>query len=134
MSALAEALVAAQRRALTALQSAFVAGRMTRDEAISAMNLMGVADAVEQDRLIYALAVIRDLGAPMPSEPPAANGEPAEKKPEPASAAQIAYITKLVKDKQVSAPDLPLSKAQAHEIIDALQDGSYDATKWSVPF
>jgi hypothetical protein len=31
-------------------------------------------------------------------------------------------------------PGLPLTKAQAHEIIDTLKAGTYDAGKWSVPF
>src|SRR5207247_1555813 len=110
----------------------YVAGKLDRNGAGTCLNLIGLNDEVDQDRLFFALDMIRDYGAQLPAEP--SNGEPAIKKPEPASNAQLAYIAKLVKDKQVTGPDQPLTKEQAHEIIDSLQAGSYDAAKWTVPF
>jgi len=47
---------------------------------------------------------------------------------------QLAFIDRLCDEKQVIRPDGPLSKAQASEIIDSLQAGTYDPGKWSVPF
>lgn len=35
---------------------------------------------------------------------------------------------------QVVRPDGPLSKTQASEIIDSLQNGSYEPDTWTVPF
>jgi hypothetical protein len=132
MSALAEALVAAQRRALQAVEKQYVAGKLDHDGACTCLNLIGLNDEVDQDRLFSALDMIRDYGAPLPTEPRPANSEP--KKPEPASDAQLAYIARLVKDKVAVAPDLPVTKAQAHEIIDTLQTDTYDAAKWTIPF
>ena len=130
MSALAEALVAAQRRALAAMEKAYVAGRLTDEEFGLQLDAMGLADDVDTDRLLVSLAVIRDLGAQPPAEP--ANG--GEKVPDKASDAQLALIAKLVQEKNVAAPDLPLTKVDAHAIIDSLKSGSYDAAKWTVPF
>jgi hypothetical protein len=140
VSALAEALVAAQRRALAALEKSYVHSPLTaeeldgeKDRVRAIMDAIGCTDTVEQGQLFAALDVIRATGAQLPSEPkPANGGEP--KKPEPASDAQLAFIAKLVKDKQVQPPDTPLTKAEAHEIIDTLQAGTYDAAKWTVPF
>lgn len=132
MSALADALVAAQRRALDAMSKQYAAGKIDGPEAREVMNKIGLSDEVDQDRLLYALDTIAVYGAPLPSEPKPANGEP--KKPEPASDAQLAFVAKLVKDKQAAPPDLPITKAQAHEIIDTLQAGTYDAAKWTIPF
>lgn len=131
MSALAEALVAAQRRALQALEKQYVAGKLDHDGACTCLNLIGLTDTVDQDRLFFALDMIRDYGAQLPSEP-TNGGEP--KPPEPASDAQLALIADLVKRKNVPAPDLPLTKVDASAIISSLQAGTYDPAKWTVPF
>ena len=130
MSALAEALVAAQRRALQATEKAYVAGALTRDEAVTELNAFGLTDEVDIVYLLAALDVVRLRGAALPAEP--ANG--GEKVPDKASDAQLALIAKLVKDKNVAAPELPITKQDAHVIIDTLKNGTYDAAKWSVPF
>lgn len=130
MSALAEALVAAQRRALSAMEKQYAAGRIDRETLLERLTAVGLTDDVDSDRLLAALDVIRDYGAALPSEPVAAT----EKKTEPATDAQLALIAKLVQEKHVASPDLPLTKAQAHEIIDTLKQGSYDADKWRVQF
>jgi hypothetical protein len=131
VSALAEALVAAQRRALSAMEKAYVAGKLEPDTVREKLTAIGLTDDVDADRLLAALDLIREYGAPLPNEP-TPNGEP--RKPEPATDAQLALIAKLVKEKQAQGPDLPVTKQQAHEIIDTLKAGSYDAAKWTVPF
>lgn len=134
MSALAEALVAAQRRALSAMEKQLVAGRIETEEAVALMENMGLTDAVDQGRLLVALDAIRSYGAALPSEQ--TNGAAEKKDPatEIATDAQLALIAKLVKEKRAASPDLPLTKAQAHEVIDTLKAGTYDPVKWSVPF
>lgn len=138
MSALAEALVAAQRRALAALQKTYVHSPLTpeeldteKDRVRQIMDAIGCTDTVEQGQLFAALDVIRATGAALPAEP-TNGGEP--KPPEPASDAQLARIADLVKRKNVPAPDLPLTKVDASAIISALQAGTYDPSKWSGPF
>jgi hypothetical protein len=138
VSALAEALAAAQRRALAALQKSYVHSPLTPEEldaekerVRAVLDAIGCTDTVEQGQLFAALDVIRATGAALPSEP-TNGGEP--KPPEPASGAQLAFIAKLVKETKATPPDLPVTKAQAHEIIDTLQAGTYDAAKWTVPF
>jgi hypothetical protein len=131
VSALAEALVAAQRRALTAMEKQYVAGKIDVPDAQNIMNGIGLTDEVDQDRLLVALGVIREYGAALPSEP--VNGA-TEKPTDKATDAQLALIARLVKEKNVSGPDLPVGKLQAHEIIDSLKAGTYDQTKWTVPF
>lgn len=135
MSALAEALVAAQRRALTATQKAYVAGVLERSDAVAELNTYGLTDDVDIGYLLSACDVIRARGAGLPSEPtPAANGEPASKKPEPASQPQLDLIQRLIGEKGAQHPDLPLTKAEAHEVIDTLKAGTYDYAKWALPF
>ncbi len=132
VSALAEALVAAQRRALSAIEKQYAAGKIDRDAAIATMNAIGCQDDVDQDRLLWSLTVIRDYGAQLPAEP--SNGESTPKKPDPATDAQLSLIARLVKEQNVTGPDLPITKQQAHEVIDTLKAGTYDAAQWSVPF
>lgn len=131
MSALAEALVAAQRRALQALEKQYAAGKLEPEDVRDKLVAVGLTDDVDADRLIAALDLIRDYGAPLPSEP--TNG--VEKPPEKATQAQRDLIKRLVVEKQVPAPDYePLTKQDAHAIIDALKSGTYDPAKYSVPF
>jgi hypothetical protein len=130
VSALADALVAAQRRALAAVEKQYAAGKLEADDVRSKLSDIGLTDDVDADRLIAALDMIREYGAALPSEP--TNG--AAKQPEKATDAQLALIAKLVSEKNVTGPDLPVTKAQAHEIIDGLKNGSYDPASWRVPF
>jgi hypothetical protein len=130
MSALADALVAAQRRALAAVEKQYAAGKLEADDVRAKLADIGLTDDVDADRLIAALDMIREYGAALPSEP--TNGG-AGKPPEKATDAQLALIAKLVSEKNVTGPDLPVTKAQAHEIIDGLKNGSYDPATWRVP-
>jgi hypothetical protein len=82
VSALAEALVAAQRRALSAMEKQYVAGKLDPETAVETMDAIGCTDEIDQGRLLSALDVIGKYGAQLPSEP-TNGGEP--KPPEPAS-------------------------------------------------
>jgi hypothetical protein len=127
VSALADALVAAQSRAVAALGKQYVGGQMDADALRAALDSIGMTDPTDTARWVAALDIITATGAVVPHE----NGA---RKDEPATEAQVKLIGSLAESKQVPMPTLPLSKAQAHEIIDTLKAGTYDAGKWSVPF
>lgn len=132
---LAEALVAAQRRALAALEKAYVADKLDAETVRDKLVMIGLPDEVDADRLLSALDLIREHGAPLPTEP--ANGaEP--KPPEKATANQVAYVQKLLTEKQqtpLAEQDLRnLSKDKASELIDSLLKGTYDPSVWDVAF
>ena len=131
MSALADALVAAQRRALAAVEKQYAAGKLEADAVREQLDAIGLSDTVDVDRLLAALDLIRDYGATLPGEPAPSNGKPETEK---ATDAQLTLIARLVKEKQQPPPDGPLTKAEAHEIIDTLKAGTYDAGRWHAPF
>jgi hypothetical protein len=109
----------------------YAAGHIDDEAAVLLMDGIGATDDVDQAHLLAALAVIRESGAELPAEPKPTNGE---KPSDPATDAQLALIARLVKEKSAAAPDLPLTKADAHEVIDTLKAGTYDGAKWTVPF
>ena len=130
MTALADALTAAQTRAVAALGKQYVGGTMDEDAVRMALASIGLEDQTDTNRWLSALDVIRETGAAMPRE----NGA-TEKPPEPMTPAQRSLIERLVQEKNVAAPDLEQrTKAEAHEIIDSLKAGTYDPVKWSIPF
>ena len=132
MSALAEALLAAQRQAVASLSKAYVGNHVDPEEFHSALDRIGLRDAVDQGLLVEALRVLKTYGG----EAPKATGQTAEsrKAPEQASDAQRKYIADLCKQKNVEPPDVIVSKEQAHEIIEALKAGTYNADAYTVPF
>ena len=136
MTALADALVAAQRRALAAAEKHFVAGRIDADELTALLDAMGLTDAVDQERLIASLSAIQLYGAAMPSTP--ANG--AEKPPEKATQAQRDRVKRdlvpLVGEDAAGAiaTDPALTTPQASEIIDSVRAGTFNLEAWAVPF
>lgn len=136
MSALADALVAAQRRALAATQKAYVAGHINHEDAVAEINAYGLTDQVDIDFLLASLDVVRLRGAELPAE---GNGTPAQTD-SPATDAQRARVYRdLEKTRgqdiaQAVSREPSLTKAQASEIIDSIAKGSYDAAKWEVPF
>ena len=139
MSALSDALAAAQARALSQLGKTYVASPLDAAELDSEaerlyglLEAIGCTDHVEQKQLLAAWNVLRATGGTVPAE--AAPSQEHRAKDEPASDAQLAYIAKLVKDSGVPAPDLPLSKARASEVIETIKAGTYDPVKWAVPF
>lgn len=127
MTALSEALEAAQRRALAALQKAYVAGQIEAEPMVSKLALAGITDPVEIAHLLATLDVLKEWGAPPPVE---TNG----KQDEPITERQKEFLTKLVHEKQVPYPDKALTKERASEAINELQAGTYDPDKWTVPF
>jgi hypothetical protein len=128
MSALAEALLAAQRAAIGAASKAFVAGTLTESDLFELLDDIGARDTVEQAQLLASLHALQRFGS---SAPAATNGTPEN---ETATDAQLRYINKLVEERGVVAPEVALTKAQASEIIEQLKAGTYDADKWVIPF
>lgn len=131
MTALSEALEAAQTRAVAVLAKQYVGGTIGDGQVHDSLTAIGLTDDVDARRWLEALDVIRDGGGEAPAE---ANGKP---KSEPATEAQTRFIGKLLDEKAISPddfPNKPLSKEDAHEVISSLQAGSYDPSKWTVPF
>jgi hypothetical protein len=135
MSALAEALLAAQRQAIGALSKAYVASNEDGDyragKLEAELNAMGCTDKVEQAQLLSALDVLREHGAPAPRathEPQRSSENDLE------TEAQRKLIAKLADDRGTTAPDYKLTKANASKVIEELKAGTYDPDSWSVPF
>ena len=133
MSALAEALVAAQRQAVSSLTKVYVAGAFEDDGdagLLAQLERIGLNDPVDAGYLRECLDVLRTYGGALP----APNGKPAPET-EKASDKQLGLIADLCKWKNLPAPDTAaLTKAQASEIIDSIDQGTYDPAKWSIPF
>ena len=129
MTPLSDALTAAQKRALTALEKAYVAGALEPEGLSAALNACGISDPVDIDYLTECLNVLNAWGAAVPAEP---NGKP---KDEPASAKQLQLIGSLCREQKLEQPDYTgLTKVNASEIINEIQAGKYDPAKWKVPF
>ena len=128
MIALAEALAAAQAKALSALQKAYVRDAITVEQFIARMTEIGCTDTVDQSLLLAALDTLKEHGQ---TEPAYTEKRQSEKPTD----AQISYIGKLADERGFTAPDLAgVTRAQASEIIDSLRNGSYDPAKWEIPF
>lgn len=132
MSALAEALVAAQRRALASLEKAYAAGQIEADPLLDKLALCGINDPVDLAHLLASLDVIREWGAAVPAEP--TNGT----EPKKATEGQVSYIVDLLKrgnHAPLAEQDLrALSFDRASKLIDALKGGTYNPDEWDVPF
>ena len=127
MTALADALQAAQARAVQALGKQYVGGA-TDVEAVSAsLDAIGLTDTVDKTRWLAALDIIRATGGEAPSEQ-----KPVEAKP--ATDKQLAFIRKLADEKHTVEPNKPLTTETASQVIEALQAGTYDPDEWTVPF
>jgi hypothetical protein len=132
VSALAEALVAAQRRSLATLEKAYVAGAIEAEPMIEAMEACGITDAVDRAFLIASLDVLKEWGVAAPTMTERVARENGE--PEKASDKQLDFIRKLAGERKVEAPNRALTKVEASDAIKQLQDGTYDVQKWTVPF
>jgi len=136
MSALAEALVAAQRRALGVLEKAYVAGAFEDDRMREQLDAIGLTDAVDHDYLIRALDVLRAYGGTLPSEPKGNGGE--AKPTEKMTDAQASYIDKLWQERGGKPGDKPiltgLSKEDASRLINQLKTNTYNVADWDIPF
>lgn len=138
MTPLSDALQASQSAALAALARSYVRGPLGASEdateALAASLLpLGLTDELEAAQWIACLTVLRELGG----EPPKANGQrpySERRETEQATEAQWSLIRRMADDKGVTAPDGPLTRPQASQVIDELRDGSYSPDKWSVPF
>jgi len=130
MSPLSEALTAAQRSALAALEKAYVAGKIEPDAMTEALAGVGISDPVDTAFLLAALDVLREWGVAAPN----LTERVTEAKVEPASEKQWALIRRLCSEKGVPEPDTTLTKATASQVIDEIQKGTYDPAKHSVPF
>lgn len=129
MTPLSDALTAAQRRALAAVEKAYVAGHIEAEPAAEVLEACGITDPVDRAFLFASLDVLREWGAPVPAEPEA-------KPEEPISDKQKDFIVDLCNRNNIDPPNLwdGLTKVQGSEIIGSLQKGTYDSEKWSVPF
>jgi hypothetical protein len=130
MTALSDALTAAQRSALAALEKAYVA------EKIDADAFHEITDQVDQAFLVASLDVLKEWGvtAPTMTERVAReNGEPKK-----ATEGQVKFITDLLKRGNhgpLDEGDLrALTFDRASQLIDALKSGSYNPDEWAVPF
>ena len=136
MTALADALVAGQRRAVAAIEKQYTAGKIEAETVRERLDLIGLTDTVDQDRLVAALDTIMEYGAALPAEPTT----PAERPPERATQAQRDRIkrdvAKLHGDDAAAAvaSEPSLTKGQASEIIDSIVKGTFNLEKWYVPF
>lgn len=127
MTALADALAAAQTRVVAALAKSYVAGQSERDDVLAAFDAVGLRDSVDAETLLNAWDVIREHGAGAPAEQ-----EP--KRDEPTTDPQWKLIRSLASDKGYIVPDGPLTKAKASEVITSMQNGSYNSDDYCVPF
>jgi hypothetical protein len=139
---LSDALTAAQRSALSALEKAYVSGQLDDADATPSevfgerLQTFGVTDPVDVVFLCAALDVLREWGvsAPTMTERVAReNGEPKK-----ATEGQVSYIVDLLKKgnhgslAEADLRALPFDRAS--ELIDSLKAGTYDASAWDVPF
>ena len=125
MTALSDALRAAQAQAIAALSKAYVAGETARF--FDRLNDIGCTDRVEQAQLMEALDLLRDFGAqaPEPAKPDTSH--------ELASADQMRYAADLADKAGTVLPDYQLTKANASKLIDQLKAGTYNPDEWTVP-
>ena len=132
MSALGQALEASQAKAVAALGKAYVRREEAPDDELFAglLHKIGLDDDVAIQFLLAAWSVLREEKAPAPGEQAARpQGET-----QPASDAQWSLIRKLADEKGTTAPTGPLTKEQAHTIIDSIKAGTYKPDEWEVPF
>ena len=129
MTALTDALEAAQRRAVTSLAKQYVGGALDEDEVRVALNSIGLSDPADTNRWVASLDILRETGAELPRE----NGAK-QKVDELASEAQWTLIRRLADERTLTAPEPPLTKAQASETINELKAGTYDPSKWNPGF
>jgi hypothetical protein len=138
MTALTDALAAAQAKAIAALGKRYVADVTASDDVTDYPALLagiGCADEVEQAQLLAAWQILRETGTAAPTETrPGATGAPEE--PRKTSKAQLDLIAKLVREKGLEPPDEPqnLLLEQASQMISAMRQGTYKADDYKVPF
>jgi hypothetical protein len=133
VSALAEALLAAQRQAVAALSRSWLAAPESDDEyadLLTDLDAIGCTDKIDQAHYIASLRVLKTLGV----NAPATNGATVPKEDRPASDAQWKLLRRLADERSAPAPDGPLTVEQASKVIEELKAGTYNADAWSIPF
>ena len=130
MTPLTDALTTAQRRALAALEKAYVAEAIDADELRQQLAGFGVDDPIDVSFLTHALDVCREWGVGSPTMT-----ERVVRETEPMSTKQREYIEKLAQEKKMHLrPGFEgMSKEQASQTINELQAGTYDQQA-HVPF
>jgi hypothetical protein len=130
VSALAEALVAAQGKAVAALGKAYVSGFLNREAMDVGLDAMGLTDKVDQERWYAALEILRTHGG----EAPIVASEQRKAEPNRATDGQKRLIDTMCKERNLQPPDGPLTFEQASNVISQIKAGEYDPGAWSVPF
>ena len=128
MTALAEALLAAQRQAIGALAKPYVAGNIGTEEVTARLAEIGCNDVTDTAQLLAAWDVLQEYGAPAPQPQ---NGKPES---DAATDSQMLLLRKVADERGYIVPDYPLTKARASEIIDRMKAGTYNADDYAVPF
>lgn len=119
MSALADALAAAQSRAVAALGKQYVGGQLDSDVVRIALDGIGLTDPTDTERWLYALDLLRETGATAPAE----SATPQEK---PSSLSQRALIDKMCDERAIVRPQAPpRTFAEASAIIDKIKAGTF---------
>lgn len=130
MTPLSDALTAAQRSALAALEKAYVAEAVDAEQLREGLHSCGISDDIDISFLTHALDVLREWGVTAPTM----SERVTSAKVEPASDKQWTLIRRLCQEKGVSAPETSLTKAEASLVIDQLQKiGNYEPLP-NVPF
>jgi predicted transcriptional regulator len=129
---LSDALTAAQRSALAALEKGYVAGAIQAERFTDELESCGISDPVDVAFLLCSLRVLREWGVSAPTM-----SERVKREVEFATESQQKFIRDLCERNNLPAPEAmgALTKESASEIIDSLQkDGTYDQDKFGVPF
>lgn len=119
MTVLAEALQAAQRQALAAMQRAYLAGVMDVDEVSENLDAIDLRDVIQRATLLNAWAICKSLGV---TQEPSFSAAPRPDVVDEATQAQRDLITKL-SDERGQVADMPpgMTKAQASKMIEDLK-------------
>lgn len=131
MTALSEAVHQAQRAAIAALGKRYIAGKEQDINLPVLLDSFGATDDIEKDTLISCWIYLRETGSQAP-EAPAQESRSAEN--DMATDKQLKAIERMCDERKLISPDLPLTKQQAHEIIESIKAGTYNPDQWAVPF
>jgi hypothetical protein len=132
MTALSDALTAAQAKAIVTIERAYVAGHLDAESFAARLDEIGCGDVFERAHLLACLDTLREYGQPATTEREAYSER---RKREPLTDPQRARIIRDCDAHSLPYPDFDaLTKAQASEVIQSLEQGTYDPDKWTVPF
>ena len=132
MTPLSDALTTAQRRALAALEKAYVAGELEGESFTGALAAFGISDPIDVAFLLAALDVLREWGV----QAPTMTERVAEERK--ASEGQVKFIQDLLQrgnfTPHAEADLRAMRFEEASALIDALKKGTYDPELDDVPF